>query len=409
MNEHHFSEVKKYLEQYKWYVGSIFCLTVLCCYLAVRAFGHAEVGNKKKREVHTTSSVTNILHLTPEILKEYPITLSSVTEIEPSEEVLLPGRVQKDPTQTTLVTARAQGRVVKVRVKEADDVKAGQVLATIQSAEVAQFQSAHLRTLLRFEVSQRQMERSTELFEHQIVSAKEHELAVMEFQSVKTELEASRTQLKQLNLSKNDILRLEKEHTNTGELYIRSPISGVVIERKAALGQSVSAEDSLFTIGNTDEVWIVLDVYEKDIPLISEGISAEIRIPASSGQPKTMNGKVARIAQEIDATTRSAKVWLEVENREQELKFGQAISARIQGIQQDRLNKKIQAVPIEAVHNIEGESITFVKVGELEFEPRKIEVGWTSDKWLEIRSGIRANEQVVSKGSFILKSEFLRN
>jgi cobalt-zinc-cadmium efflux system membrane fusion protein len=299
--------------------------------------------------------------------------------------------------------------VIEIKVKEADEVKIGQVLATVQSTEVAQAQAAHLRTFLRLELAERQLERSKELFEHQIVSAKEYELAELEYKSEKTEIGASRTHLRHLNLSKADIQKLEKEHVTSGELSIRSPIGGVVLERKAALGQSVSADDSLFTIGKTDQVWIVLDVYEKDIPLVDEGMPAEVQIPTSSGQPKILTAKVARIAQEIDATTRSAKVWLEVKNKEQELKFGQAISARIHGIQQDRLNKKVLAVPIDAVHKVEGDSIVFVQSGVSVFEPRKIDAGWSSDKWTEIKSGLKSGEKVVSEGSFILKSEFLRN
>ncbi|MFZ9596438.1 MAG: efflux RND transporter periplasmic adaptor subunit [Bdellovibrionia bacterium] len=366
---------------------------------------HHESHSQEASHAHGTRSI----HLTADILKEYPISLSQLKEIEPSEEVLLPGRVQKDPTQTALVTARAQGRITQVKVQESDEVKVGQILAVIQSTEVAQAQSAHLKILLRFELAQRQMERSSELFEHQIVSAKEHELVVMEYNSVKTELEASRTTLKHLNISNADIKTLEKERSNLGELHIRSPLSGMVLARKAALGQSVTADEALFTIGKSDQFWIVLDVYEKDLPFLKEGMDAEILIPSHVGAPKVLGSKVVRIAQEIDASTRSVKVWLEAKTSDHDLRFGQAISARIQGIHHDRMNKKIFAVPFDSVHQIEGESILFVKLGELDFEARKVTTGWTSDKWIEILTGVKPGEEIVSTGSFILKSEFLRN
>jgi cobalt-zinc-cadmium efflux system membrane fusion protein len=405
------TEIKKYLrkhKKYKWHAVSACVVLVICGCFMIRSL-YLSIRNSSKDATRLPANQVQVLHLSSEILKDYPISLAALAEIEPSEEVLLPGRVEKDPSQTAIITARALGRITEVLVKEADDVEAGQALAVIQSTEVANAQAAHLKTVLRFELEERQMERSKELFEHQIVSAKEHELTVMEYKSVKTELDASRTHLKYLNLSREDIRRLEKEHTYSGELSIRTPIGGIVIDRKAAIGQSVTADDTLFIVGKIDHVWIVLDVYEKDIPLINEGMGAEVLIPTSSGQPKAMSAKVARIAQEIDSTTRSAKVWLEVQNTEQQLKFGQAISARIQGVNQDRGNKKIQAIPIEALHKIEGRSIVFVKVGEFDFEPRKVEEGWTSDKWVEVKAGLKPGEQVVAKGSFILKSEFLRN
>jgi cobalt-zinc-cadmium efflux system membrane fusion protein len=349
------------------------------------------------------------IQISSEILKNYPLKMSTLTEIKPSEEVLLPGRVQKDPTQVAQVTARAQGRVMDIRVKEADQVQLGQVLATIQSSEVAQAQSIHLKSLMRFELATHQLERSKELFQHEIISAREYEITTMDYKSAKAELEANRIHLQHLGISKEEVTQLEKSPANTGELQIRSPISGWVLERKATLGQSVSAEDALFTVGKTDKVWIVLDVYEKDIPLIDEEMTAEVLVSRGNDEQKVLPAKVARISSVIDSTTRSAKVWLEMNNADQDLKLGQAISARIQGIHQDHAKRVISGLPLDAVHQIEGESIVFVKKSDLIFEARAVKTGWSSDQWIEVKSGVNPGEEIASAGSFILKSEFLRN
>ncbi len=408
MNEQQLSNLKNHIRENKRYLAVICCLVFLCGALALRTFHSVDPVLEKQGETAKKNEY-RVLKISPEIIRESQMTASPLHEIEPSEEILLPGRVQKDPTQTSIVTARAQGRIDEIQVKETEEVKAGQVLAVLQSTEVAQAQSEHLKTFLRFQLARRQFERSKELFEHQILSAKEFELVELEFRSERTQLESSRTGLSHLNLTREEITQLERKHTTSGKLQIRSPISGTIIERKAALGQSVTAEDTLFTVGKMDQVLITLDVYEKDIPFLEKGMEAEVRVPSPSGNPKVIAAKVARISQVIDSVTHSAKVWLEVKNDAQELKFGQAISARLVGTQPHKDTPKIKVVPIEAVHKIEGEFFVFVKLGETQFEPRKITLGWTSDVWMEIKAGVKPDEPVVSKGSFVLKSEFLKN
>lgn len=374
-----------------------------------KAVFRSPAGTPDTIQSKTADPTKKTIELSPDILKNYPLQTSVLTEIKPSEEVRLPGRVQKDPTQVAQVTARAVGRITDIRVKEADQVHAGQVLATLQSSEVAQAQAAHLKSQLRFELTKHHLERSRELYQHEIISAREFEITTMDYKSAKAELDASRIHLEHLGLSKEEVTQLEKAQSHTGELHLRSPIGGWVIERKASLGQSVSPDTALFLVGKTDKVWIVLDVYEKDIPLIDEEMPAQVLVPRGTEEPKVIPAKVARISSVIDSTTRTAKVWLEVDNPDQELKFGQAISARIEGIHQDRANRVISGLPLDAVHQIEGESIVFVKKSEHVYEPRHVKTGWSSDQWVEIKSGVNPGEAVASAGSFILKSEYLRN
>lgn len=392
--------MKKYLNLWSLIGFIFFCILIFILFW----FRQDKADQNKTQD-------SRFVTISDQILKSHPITNSKIVEIEPYNEFVLVGRIQRDPTQTVTITARTQGRVIKVNVQESDEVKINQLLAVIQSTQVAQVQANHLKLLLKFDLSRKQMDRATDLFKHQILSAKEYEIDVMEFETAKTELDASRVSLKHLNLTDKEIKKLEKNRTHLGELEIRSPIDGVVIERKIALGESVEEEKSIFAIGKTNHIWIVLDVYEKDLPFLTEGMPAELLIPTQNGQTRKAQAKIVGISQEIDTVTRSAKAWLETDEAGIDFRLGQAISARIKGVHTQNINeiKKLKVIPIEAIHNIEGSSISFVQISEFKYQARKVEVGWTSDKWAEIKSGISNEELVAAQGSFILKSEYLKN
>ena len=354
------------------------------------------------------SSHTKEIKIAPDILKAHPISLSSLKEIAPSEDMSFPGQVQKDPALVAVVIARAQGRISKLLAREADTVEKSQVLAILQSTELGQAETDYLKTYNRFELMSQQRNRAQELFQHQIISRKDYSISVMEHKSAKADLDADRIQLENLGLSPEDFQELEKQQGPSGELPLRSPINGVVIESNAEIGQLVKAEDELFTVGDLRRVWIVLDIYEKDISSIKEGIPATVLIPNDTREPLTIAAKVSRISHVIDDSTRAAKVWLEVDNTDNSLRIGQAVRARIQVVDASQKKQTLLALPLEAVHKIEGKSIVFAQISETTFEAREVETGWISDKWVEIKSGLKASESVVTQGSYTLKSEYLR-
>lgn len=351
--------------------------------------------------------------ISKEIIKDHKIEYTQLASIQPAQEIILPGRILKDPTQTAIVSSRSVGRITKILVHESDKVVPNQILAFVQSTQVAQVQTAHLKILLQYNLKKKQLERAKELFENHILALKDLEIAMTEYESILSELNLSRIQLKDFNLSDFEIKQLESKKTHTGELAVKSPIEGIIIESTLALGQSVNTEDVLFTIGKENHIWLVLDVYEKDLPYISLGMSAELIAPGQNENQIRAKAKVVRISQEIDVSTRSSHVWLETVQLEQNIakqfRFGQTISARIEGVLSNQQGNKLKVLPQEAIHKIEGKNYVFVQVSELEFEAKLVEIGWSSEKWAQIQEGIEPEDKVATVGSFILKSEYLKN
>jgi cobalt-zinc-cadmium efflux system membrane fusion protein len=363
------------------------------------------MANKKKEELEKVENTRKII-IPPEVLKNYPLSFTKIKERGFNEEIVLPGKVSFDLEKVAEVGSRVQGRIIQVFVKEGDMVVKSAPLASISSIELGAAESNYLKSLARLDTLKIQMERVSELFEKKIISAKEFEMTNVEYRTIKTEMETSYNTLIVYGLNAAEIKSLEKGKHSPSELILRSPIGGTVTERKAVNGQSVNKDNNLFIVANLTKLWILLDVYEKD--LYSVKMNAKAVVITLGNRTETVEAKVAHVSEVIDPIKHTAEIRLEVDNHEFKLKPGQTVSAKVQGLISESESKRIMVVPSDAVHKIEGKSIVFTANADGSFEAREVEVGDTIDDDIEIRSGLDIDMNIVSEGSFVLKSEYLK-
>jgi len=189
-----------------------------------------------------------------------------------------------------------------------------------------------------------------------------------------------------------------------GGLYaLSAPIPGTVVERDLVLGQIVGPEDDLFTVADLTNLWIVLDIYDRDLSRVREGLEVEIRTAAF--QDETYQGTLTYVGQIVDPTTRTVKARVEISNPRRTLRPGMFGTAVIHGLESDGA----LAVPQEAIQEIAGRSVVFVPAEPGRFEIRNVTVGSVlGGELVSILDGLSEGERVVSKGSFYLKSELLK-
>ena len=367
---------------------------------------YQKVTSKAPKQEAQAESKDKRIFIPEEILKSHPLSYVKLRERGFYEEIVLPGKVSYDLENLANVGSRVTGRITAVYVKEGDHVRAGSPLATISSVELSNAQSSYLKSKVRLEAFKIQAQRANELFEKKIISAREFEIANMEYKTVKTEMETSYNTLEIFGLTKSEIQGLESGSQKQQNLIIRSPISGTVTDRKAINGQSVNHEENLFVVADLRKLWILLDVYEKD--LYSVKIGAESSVYTLGDKPETVKAYVAHVSEVIDQVKHTAEIRLEVNNAESKLKPGQTISAKVQGLISESKSRKIMVVPAEAVHKIEGKSIVFLANPDGSFEAKEVVTGEAIDDDIEIKSGIPQERNVVSEGSFVLKSEYLK-
>ncbi|WP_411822196.1 efflux RND transporter periplasmic adaptor subunit [Leptospira sp. 'Mane'] len=368
-------------------------------------FGYVKfIANSKKTE--SLADDKSKFRISEEIQKNHPFSLIYLEEKEVEEELQLPGTVSYDMNNVAKVGSRVNGRINSVFVKEGDHVKKGSPLASIQSVELGTTEANYLKARARLEALKVQADRAKELYERKVTSAKEYEMSLMDYKSVKAEMETSRNALENLGLTDSEIVNLEGGKYNSKNLFIRTPISGSVTVREAITGQAVNARDNLFTVADLSVLWINLEVFEKDLYLIKVGNEAKVHPIGSSAD--ALRAIVSHISDVIDPIKKTAEIRLEVRNSKGRLRPGQSVTAVVKGIVSENAQNKIKVVPIESVHKIEGENFVFIRNPDGSFSPKKVSLGKSYENWVEITTGVSETDAIVKDGSFVLKSEYLK-
>ncbi|TGN11891.1 efflux RND transporter periplasmic adaptor subunit [Leptospira ilyithenensis] len=368
-------------------------------------FGYVKfIANSKKTE--SLADDKSKFRISEEIQKNHPFSLIYLEEKEVEEELQLPGTVSYDMNNVAKVGSRVSGRINSVLVKEGDQVKKGSPLASIQSVELGTTEANYLKARARLEALKVQADRAKELYERKVTSAKEYEMSLMDYKSVKAEMETGRNALENLGLNDSEITNLEAGKYNSKNLFIRTPISGSVTVREAITGQAVNARDNLFTVADLSVLWINLEVFEKDLYLIKVGNEAKVHPIGSSAD--ALKAIVSHISDVIDPVKKTAEIRLEVRNSKGRLRPGQSVTAVVKGIVGENAQNKIKVVPIESVHKIEGENFVFIRNSDGSFSPKKVALGKSYENWVEITTGVSDTDAIVKDGSFVLKSEYLK-
>ncbi|EKJ84968.1 cobalt-zinc-cadmium efflux system membrane fusion protein [Leptospira meyeri] len=380
-------------------------LSILVLVGSLTYFGYTKFfGSGKKTEALTEDKSKFII--SQEIQKNHPFSVVYLEEKALEEELQLPGTVSYDMNSVAKVGSRVSGRIVQVFVKEGEHVKKSTALASIQSVELGTTEANYLKARARLEALKVQADRAKDLYERKVTSAKEYEMSLMDYKSVKAEMETSRNALENLGLNEVEIANLEAGKYNSKNLYIRTPISGTVTEREAIIGQAVNARDNLFTVADLSVLWINLEVYEKDLASIRMGNEAKV-IPIGS-KDDSLKAVVSHVGDVIDPIKKTAEIRLEVRNSKGKLRPGQSVTATVVGAMVESSVNKAKVIPADCIHKIEGENFIFVRNSDGSFSAKKVGVGKMYDHWVEITNGVESGEAIVEEGSFVLKSEYLK-
>ncbi|XDD49502.1 efflux RND transporter periplasmic adaptor subunit [Leptospira sp. WS92.C1] len=380
---------------------------VLLAILGAGYFGYKKFFSKRTEDKKPVVVNKSRFTVSEEILKRHPLTLVALKEVSPVEEVALPGRISYDPESMARAGSTVEARIKKVLVREGDRVSQGSPLAILSSVMLGEVEASYVKARASLEALKLQADRAKELFDMKVTSAKDYEFANMQYKTARTEVETTRIKLENYGLTPTEISGIERGVYVSSNLVLRSPINGEVTERKAVQGQQVTRNEDLFTIANLTNLMVLLEVYEKDIGSISEGADAMI-YPLGNENSPGIRGEVAYVGTVLDNIKRTAKIRIMVSNRNGKLKPGQSVTAKVKGIVASTGSEIRRTVPIEAVHEIEGKSIVFLQNDDGSFEATEVLIGDTVGDEVIVKSGIREGAQVVSRGSFILKSEYLK-
>lgn len=329
-------------------------------------------------------------------LKTAPAAESALHEFLP-----VTGTVQPVDQRVGLVRSTGRGRLLEVRVKVGDRVKAGDTLALLDhleagelSAQLASAEAELRRTQVLLAAQARQSDRARQLASIGAVPRKDAELAEAEQAAMAESVKAQeslaaglRARLRRLGADRPD-----------GSATIRAPFAGIVTKAPASAGLLVDASEELFTVADLSLVWVQAEVYEKDLARLRVGEHA--RISVESWPNERFPGRVSYIGDVLDPQTRTVKVRCEVPNPAGRLKLDMFGRVELP----TTFEKRALTVPEAAIQQLDGKTVVFVRHSATTFETRPVEAGRTVDGLVEIRHGLRPGEPVVVAAAFHLKS-----
>lgn len=211
--------------------------------------------------------------------------------------------------------------------------------------------------------------------------------------------EASLLRLRNWDVPEEQIKALAKTGNVSRTLTFRSPVSGVVTEKKALQGMRFMPGDALYQIADLSSVWVIADVFEQDIGRVRTGAKARVKINAYPD--KTFEGTVSYVYPTLQASTRTIPVRIELPNPGQLLKpamFAQVeipVSASV----------PVLVVPNSAVIDSGTRQIVLIQKAEGRYEPREVKLGARSDNYVEVRDGVQDGEAVVVSANFLIDAE----
>ena len=211
--------------------------------------------------------------------------------------------------------------------------------------------------------------------------------------------ESSLARLRNWDLPPDQIATLVRTGEARRTITFRSPVSGIVTEKKALQGMRFMPGEALYQVTDLSSVWVVADVFEQDIGLVKTGAKVSVRITAYPD--KVFDGTVTYVYPTLKAETRSVAVRVELANPGQLLK--PAMFAQVELAVGSKA--EVLAVPDSAVIDSGTRRIVLVQVKEGRFEPREVQLGARSENYVEVREGVRAGEKVVVAANFLIDAE----
>jgi membrane fusion protein, heavy metal efflux system len=316
-----------------------------------------------------------------------------------NKRIVVPGSIVPSGDHVARVAVRLLGTVAELRKRLGDPVEAGEVVAVIESREVADAKSEYLGARLVFELQQTLFNRSTRLFEGKVLSENDFLRARTTFEDARVKIETARQKLFALSLTAEQIEALPQQPVETlRRQELRAPINGQIAERRVELGSLVGREgqeSELFVIADLSVVWAELSVSPSDLFAIHEGQKITLTAGAESS-PAT----IMFVSPLLDKETRAARVVASIDNAARKWRPGLFVTAEIPT---DEAPAAI-VVPKTALQTVKGDTVVFVRT-ENGFEARKVGVGRQDARLVEVTEGLAAGERIAATNTFVLKAE----
>ena len=352
---------------------------------------------------------TGALGLSAAAQRDAGITLEPVKSIMRSVRFEAPGALTLDERHTTRIGALVEGKIITLAAEVGDRVAAGALLATMHSQVVhlawADYRKAvadRRRRVTELTYAQHMEARAQRLYADKALPLQEVQRAHVERVAAEEAVNMAQTEVRRTEeaLEHLGVTSGEDPSGESGEyIPITTPLAGAVLEKLVTVGTAVIPGAPLFVVSDLSTLWATAEVDETKLPLLRVGRTVEVRVAAYPDE--TFTGTIIFVSDTFDAKTRRVSVRCRVPNPLGRLK--PQMYATLSLGEGDA--HTVTVAPASAVQVVDGKPMVFLAESPERFSARAVTVGATQDGWTEILTGLRPGEQVVTTGSFLLKSE----
>lgn len=369
-----------------------------------QATGHGEYAGHPGKEEHGGDHGEHArrVHLDKQQRERLNLKIAKAEAGSASAMVQAPATVRFNADRVARVGPRLEAKVVKVTKDLGDKVEVGATVAILDSVELGRAKAQYLTARARFNAAYAQYQRDQKLSEQQITSEAELLESRAAYQQARAKRDAARAELRLYGLSESDIESIAVGGDQPLSRYaLTAPVDGVVQKRDLVPGQTVSSEQTPIHVVNDKDMWVMIEAYEKALPRVATG--QQVTLDLRALPDRTFTGAIDWVSRELDEQSRTVGVRATVPNDKGLLRAGMFGTARIATESEQRF----ALVPVDAVQTIDGEAVVFVPGDEAgAFRVVAVQPGEESGGRVEIRSGLKPGDRVVTAGAFDLKSAF---
>lgn len=376
---------------------------VACVIVAVGLACENKPADPSTLKPNSPSTRPGLLRLTTEELSRMQLELAPVAQGQILSHHEFPATVQANQNELAEVTTLIRGRVVKVHVDVGQDVKKGALLAMLHSVDLGVAEGDYLKAGARVHEAELAHLRAKELYENKAISLAELLRREAAMKTARAEVREAQNRLELLGVPRNEIDRLDRDHTIKADVPLRAPFAGRVITRNLTQGEVVETEQKLFTVANLTDVWVIGNVPEKDVQFIRKDRKVDVILAA---YPHAIfSGTITYIGDTLDPATRTMSLRVTVSNPDRLLKPEMFAIVRVYTAS----SPDTLSLSLAAIQDGPDGKMVFVQREPGAFEPRAVKLGREEGDVVRVLEGVQAGEQVVTKGSFALKSQMERH
>src|SRR5271170_872328 len=307
----------------------------------------------------------------------------------------LTGAVAYNSFRTTPVITQVSGPVSRVVVVPGQKVQKGEPMLYVASPDYSQLRTNYLKAKDAYALAQKAYARAQDLYQHHAIAEQNLEQAESAEVQASGDLASAQAALRVMGIADPDAL---VKAPPSFEVPVRAPISGEVVEQDVAAGQLIQpGTTQCFMISDTSNVWVLVNVYQKDLPYVHAGDTVAIQ---TDTYPEVFHGRISYIAASLDPSTRTLQARIETNNPGEKLKKDMYVSVTVNA---GTIPNAIALPDAAVLRDSENQPFVYAAAGSNQFGRRSVTLGESLNGQTQITGGLKTGDEVIGNGSLFLQ------